>query len=59
MTDLELLKEATECLLKSACTFFACEGYEDEPIDMVTCGRCYMLHQIFKKHPEWKPEGGA
>lgn len=51
-TDKELLERCVEFLLYVGCQFFACEGYEKVPEDMITCGRCRMLHDIFAVHPE-------
>jgi len=36
--------------------FWACEGYEVEPEDMVTCFRCRTLHDLFKAYPTLKQE---
>ena len=54
--DIELLKETTFALLREGCVFWACEGYEEEPIHMKTCHVCRTLRNVFEVHPEWKEE---
>lgn len=54
----DLMKDIVKALIKSGCLFFHCDGYETEPVDMITCHRCYALHGIFKEHPELKEEAG-
>ena len=55
-TEHEFLKEMAGDLLRGPCMFWACEGYEVEPEDMVTCFRCRTLHDLFKAYPTLKQE---
>lgn len=51
-----IVESLIDSLLASDCQFWACEGYDVEPKDMVTCQRCWALHDAFKQHPELDPE---
>ena len=47
VTSDALLELAVESLVRSDCQFWACEGYNVEPQNMITCYRCDALHTIF------------
>jgi hypothetical protein len=42
------IHKAIEDLKGGDCAFWACEGWEVEPVDMVTCRRCYSIHDLQK-----------
>lgn len=51
MTDTQLLEEATEGLLMCDCMFDMCPGFQEKPVHMATCKRCWTLHEIFLERP--------
>ncbi len=50
------LKNAVGVLQFVGCQFEFCEGPTKLPTDMMTCRVCYLLHNLEKRYPEFKPE---
>ena len=64
MSDTELLAEALEELERAGCGFQFCAGPTLEPIDMVTCGTCWMIARLRQRlgrpiREEGIPEGAV
>ena len=41
-----LVSEIIECLDRVPCQFWACEGPDEPPKDMITCHVCQMLYGL-------------
>ena len=52
--DTQLLRMSLSVLKRMACQFWACEGFDEEPKEMVTCARCSTIYEILQQHPEWE-----
>ncbi len=49
------LEKAIESLKSSPCSFWACEGW-DEPENMITCSKCWTIHDMLQALASDTPE---